>query len=136
MNTLKLIPSIIFTACLTFSCSKDDSPAKINSELIVGTWRLTDSSNDGNTVTLSACDLLNTILFTKSQITYVSHFKGTTTVCTSDSSISKYSISGNTVTDSYQSKEIIVLDSTELALKYVVTKNDEISVIIDTYTKQ
>ncbi|NMH88153.1 lipocalin family protein [Flavivirga algicola] len=136
MNTFKLTSLIIFATCLTFSCSKDDSPSKINSELIIGTWKLTNASKDGETVSLTACDLLNTLLFTKTQISYISYYKGTTTVCTSSSSISKYSISGNTVTDSYQSKEIMMLDSTELVLKYTVTNNGETSVMIDTYTKQ
>ncbi len=136
MNTLKLTLLITFSACLTFSCSKDNAPAKIDSKLIIGTWKLTKSSKNGNVISLTACDLLNTLFFSSTQATYIYHYKGTNTVCSSDSSIKTYSINDNTITESNKSKEIITLSSTELVLEYEETKDNEVYVVIDTYVKQ
>ncbi|TGV01571.1 lipocalin-like domain-containing protein [Flavivirga rizhaonensis] len=144
MKTLKLTLLTIITACLTFSCSSDDdSPTKSNAELIIGTWKWTEETEDGTNEVLDECDLLDTLTFTDTQVSYVSHFKENqnATTCSSITLNDIYSINGNSITSDVEladtnTYEIVTLNSTTLVLKFEETFNNETTVYTNTFVKQ
>ncbi|AUP81465.1 lipocalin-like domain-containing protein [Flavivirga eckloniae] len=141
MKTLKLTLLTIITACLTFSCnSDDDSPAKSNAELIIGTWKWTEGTQDGVAETLTECDLLDTLTFTDTQISYASHEEGTAPCATANTFSDTYTIDGNIITSDIEialtkTYEIITLNSTTLVLKFEETENNETNIYTNTFVK-
>lgn len=144
MKKIKIILLAIIASTLTFSCSNDDNDSS-SSASIIGTWQWTSSNEDGSNVILTECDLLDTIIFTDTQFTFVSHNSDNDSApCTTESLTGTYSITGNIISTLYdedgevesQTAEITTLNSTTLVIKSEDTFNGQPSVDIDTYTRK
>ncbi|MFT5245043.1 MAG: hypothetical protein ACI8QQ_002991 [Psychroserpens sp.] len=137
MKTINNVIIVAFISILTFACNSDDDSTDgtigDNQAKIIGAWRYASGTTNGVADTLDDCELMDTVTFTSSQVTFT-YFEGVDCADTGSETIS-YTISDNTITitfdgESYTS-EIITLNNTTLTLKD--TEDDE--VYTDTYIK-
>ncbi|MFL1894199.1 lipocalin family protein [Aquimarina sp. 2-A2] len=133
----RIILSLLIVAVTFASCSKDDggsdtnSGSEISEANLIGKWLLTDRTRDGKAVELDPCDLKSSYEFKSDKIAiYVETGiigEGTNEeVCKEWASSEKWSLSGSTLTVTYEGEfevetdisEITELSSTKLSLKY------------------
>ncbi|MFD2914849.1 lipocalin-like domain-containing protein [Psychroserpens luteus] len=137
MKTIKNVCIIAFISIATFACSSDDDSSGDttgdNQAKIIGSWRYTSSTTNGEADTLNDCDLMDTATFTTSQVTFA-YFEGVNCEDTGSESVN-YTINGNNILLSLNNEtftsEILTLNSTTLTLK----DSDGGDVYTDTYTK-
>ncbi|AXT61345.1 hypothetical protein D1816_13640 [Aquimarina sp. AD10] len=148
----KLSLFILLIAATFTSCSDDDeSPAtgiEITEANLIGNWKITAETENGNAVTLDNCDLfLTTQLFVNDQgenrATFIEgvEMEGICTPTTSDGYTWSL-VSGNILkTETIDNiiapdlEKIIELTASTLKLEYTETEGSEEIVIIETYTK-
>ncbi len=139
MNNLKKLMLITFISLTSFACSSDDDSGdpdstSQNQANIIGTWRFTSSTTNGVADTIDDCELMDTALFTSSQVTFT-YFEGVN-CADSESETFNYSINGNTLSATIEGEtftsEIITLNSTTLTIQDV----DGNDTYTETYTKQ
>lgn len=139
MNNLKKLMLITFISLTAFACSSDDDSGDSGSTTqnqanIIGTWRFTSSTTNGVADTLDVCELMDTAVFTSSQVTFT-YFEGTNCSDTGSDTFN-YSINGNTLSATIQgetfTQEIVTLNSTTLTIQDV----DGDDTYTETYTKQ
>ena len=69
---MKKITLLLGLAFLMFSCSSDDGDDNSSSSIlttdVVGEWRLISETEDGEVIALDDCDLMNTIVFTETEL--------------------------------------------------------------------
>jgi hypothetical protein len=151
MKQLKKMTRIflLLTLGILFSCSSNDDNTETplnNSELIIGSWKWTSTTEtiDGadTGASLTECDLLEITNYdgTKQEITEYSG--NPCTLLQLNTPTYNYSIDGDIISfprinDEYDfySQEIIELNSTTLKLKLEETDGGETFICIDTYTK-
>ena len=138
MNTLKTVSIALLLICGMVSCSSDDnntSVAPTNEELVIGLWQVQSSTQDGNPVTLSACDLLSTVRFTESGMFTQTIYTGTNCE-TLTPETGTYTISGDNITVSSGSSatiiRIVTLNDSNLSVEF----NFSGVLKIDNYIKQ
>ena len=138
MKHLKKLFVLTCIAITTFACSSDDDNTDNltaeNQAKLIGIWKQTSATENGNNISLDACELLFTLAITTSQITTTDYYDVDCAMV--DTFTINYSINGNTVSitdgnDTYTS-EITTLNETTLTLKEVEGSD----VYTDTYTKQ
>lgn len=135
MKTIKLILLAAIIACTTASCSSDDDSnngdvADFNT-LIIGQWRLTSEVINGEPEPLDDCETSSTITFSEDN---------DENECETETpDVSTYTISGNTVTISYDggsdSGSIETLNNSTLTFSFTDSFGDETEVFTTTYTR-
>ncbi|MAM23739.1 MAG: hypothetical protein CL817_08375 [Croceibacter sp.] len=144
MKTIKLILLAAIIACTTASCSSDDDSnngdvADFNT-LIIGQWRLTSEVINGEPEPLDDCETSSTITFSEDTVTSVYVYTNDENECETETpDVSTYTISGNTVTISYDggsdSGSIETLNNSTLTFSFTDSFGDETEVFTTTYTR-
>lgn len=135
MKTLKIIVLLTFSFLLTtMSCSSDDDGGINYADAIIGNWRYTSATENGENVALDACELLETLVINASQIRITEYFGNS---CEDSDTFSvSYTLEGNAIslTDGVDSEsvEILMLNDTT----FTIRQEDEGDVYTDTYTRQ
>ena len=110
----------------------DDTRSEDNQANIIGAWKLTSATCDGEVEEIDDCDLI--LLISSTQVTKSEHWGNNCKKIDTDSI--GYTISDNNITvteDGYSYvSEIITLNNTTLSIK----DEDEGDVYIETYTRQ
>ncbi|AUC82199.1 lipocalin family protein [Lacinutrix sp. Bg11-31] len=148
MKILKTIFTVIIITLFTVSCGSDDDnedsnqvTTAQNKERIIGTWKFTTSTTNGETDTdIWICDFEDTHTFSNTSIAskYYSDPSGNNEAnCELDETYNtNYTISANTLTSEDYSQEILTLNSTTLVLKDVDEYDGNTYIYTETFTKQ
>lgn len=93
MKKLKLVLGILI-GILTFSCSSDDDSSSSQNNPLIGEWRLTSISLNGENLNLNECMLEQTLTF-QTNGNKVEYFWEEMTPCTYDTFTSQYTFENN-----------------------------------------
>ena len=133
MKNLKRLFVLSLLLITGIACSDDDdTTTEDNQAKIIGTWKLTSSSYNGEFEEIDDCDEI--LVISSTQVTITEKWGVNCEESETDSL--GYTISGNTITiteDGYSYvSEIVTLTNTTLSVK----DEDEGDVYIETYTRQ
>lgn len=133
-----------FLSIVAFACSSDDDSGSTddNQAKIIGTWKFTASTTNGETDTDNwICDFEETYEFSTSTIT-IKYYYDPSGENGSDCQLDgmhtvNYDIDGNTISgEEGDSVEIITLNNTTLILEETETYDGTTYIYTETYTKQ
>lgn len=145
---MKKIITTLITILLTVSCSNDDDSnseqVQFNTEnaeeLIMGDWKLVSSSEDGETLNLSECQLQQTISFNDDGIYSEILYNGNEPCGSGYENIGSYTIDNVIISYSLGGvnfiQEVININESNLILKEIYTESNGITyTYLDTYTR-
>lgn len=139
MKKVQLFALIMFSGLLITSCkSDDDGGSSINTDELIGTWRLVEETYNGEVEQLNACDLLTKLEFDASTATQTFYYG--TDCASTDINNEAYVVSGDKIitsdVDGSYEVEITTLNTSILKIKDVdeYTENGEQFTDVYTYT--
>jgi len=145
MKIFKKLYAITFIFIVAIACSSDDDNSgttEENQAKIIGTWKFTSSTTNGETDTdLYICDFEETFEFNATSITinfYEDPSGEDGSNCQLDETYTfNYTINGSTISnDEGNTQEIITLNDTTLRFEETETYEGTTYIYTETYTKQ
>ncbi len=140
MRILKNFALILLTTIVLVGCSKDDSKNEDSAASLIGTWKWTAETIDGENRELDDCVLRSTATYTATTIKHLLYFG---VICEQVSELTgTYTRNGNILNTSIDMGGVIIETSIEITkltsttLETKVVDEDNGKIIVDTFTRQ
>jgi len=143
MKTLKKSLLIVITLSFICSCSNDnivDEDSLLTIESLLGAWKLTAISMNGESSELTKCDLSDLIIFDETKLMYVYNKGGDGNKCSIQTLKKDYTVRDNIITQEDGTEitihQIFSVEPSSLILEYEDSYDDTVVVYRETYIKK